>query len=260
MARFRRSGTNWEGRRWYTTPGLNALMDEIEAAYPGRHAADGTVASKSHDANNPSSDHRPTPYTGTGRVRAVDAGETVEGDGATLAEALRSSRDPRIRYVIHEGRIFASYSRSYRPAWTWGSNRGHEDHVHVSVTELADSDGSAWNLGLGGQIGDDEMSLKRGDSGNAVTKFQQALMAERSGALPQWGADSQFGGETEAAVKDYQRRAELPQTGVIDGVVAALLLEYVADRVGGGVTEARAAQIADGKVAKHAANPDAHHE
>lgn len=80
---------------------------------------------------------------------------------------------------------------------------------------------------------DDEMTLKRGDQGNAVRKFQNALMAERSGSLPEWGADSDFGPETETAVKDYQRRADLPQTGSIDGVTAALLLEYVEDRVDG---------------------------
>lgn len=73
--------------------------------------------------------------------------------------------------------------------------------------------------------------LQRGDEGNAVKKFQQALMAERPGSLPKWKDDSDFGAETEAAVIDYQRRIGLPQNGIIDGVVGALLLEYMVDRV-----------------------------
>jgi hypothetical protein len=162
MARFRRSGTNWEGRAWKTSPALNSLMDEIEEAYPERHSGDGTVASKNHDAISPVSDPRPYPYTGPGVVNAVDAGETVENDGWALAEAIRSSRDPRVRYVQHEGSIFSSYSTATRRAWEWGPVGGnpHVDHVHVSVLRDKQNDGRLWNLGLG----DDMASPKTWDA------------------------------------------------------------------------------------------------
>lgn len=152
MTRFRRSGRNWEGRAWVTSPSLNALMDEIEAAYPERHAADGTVASQGHDAGNPRSDHRPFPYSGAGVVNAVDFGETVENDAFDICEAIRESRDARVRYVIHEARLFSSYPSGSIPPYTWrrysGGNQ-HLNHGHVSVLRSNQSDGQPWGLGLG---------------------------------------------------------------------------------------------------------------
>lgn len=158
--RFRVSGTNWEGRRWRVAHGLVDLGTQISDAWPDRHPADGTVASKTHDANNPRSDHRPWPYDGDGIVYALDAGETVEGQGARLAEELRGSRDPRIRYVIHERRIFSSYDHADGPAWKWRPYRGaseHLDHVHVSLTRGAGDAGGRFDIDL---RGDDSMAVK----------------------------------------------------------------------------------------------------
>ena len=148
MARWRRSGKNWEGRPWTITPALSVLLDELEEHYPvGNSSVDGTVASKGHDAANPSSDHRPHPLIGTGVVRAVDCWVASPTDGVTITEALRASRDPRIRYVIHNRRIFASYSRPHRKPWEWGPYDGaspHTNHIHISVQD--DNNTQPWNL------------------------------------------------------------------------------------------------------------------
>lgn len=189
MTRFRRSGLNWEGRPWRTSSGLNALMDEIEAAWPNQGPADGTVASKRHDAVSPNSDHRPRPTVGAGVVRAVDAGEYVEGQGEALAEALLVSRDPRIRYVIHEDRIFSSYSTSHRPSWTWGTYSGsnaHLNHVHVSLNRLGDEDGSPFQLDLEGE-----------DVRELVMNLQQALLDAGHEPGP---IDGIYGPKTHAAL------------------------------------------------------------
>lgn len=58
--------------------------------------------------------------------------------------------------------------------------------------------------------------LRRGDYGSAVTAMQEALLTWRPDCLPQWGADGDFGAETEAALRAYQAEAELPVTGVYD--------------------------------------------
>lgn len=58
--------------------------------------------------------------------------------------------------------------------------------------------------------------LRRGDYGTAVTAMQQALLTWRPDCLPQWGADGDFGAETEAALRAYQAEAGLPVTGVYD--------------------------------------------
>ena len=81
--------------------------------------------------------------------------------------------------------------------------------------------------------GDPEMSLQRGDKGNAVRYYQQALMGWNSEALPEWGADADFGLETETWVKRYQSAADLDQTGRIDGITADLLSRYHPKRTTG---------------------------
>lgn len=142
--RFVRAGLNWEGRKWTVTAGLGSLLDQVEAVWPEPSPSDGTVASKAHDAANPTSDHRPTPHTGPGVVHAADVGEVTEDDGIVLAEALRLSRDPRIKYVIHEDRIFSSTVMPFRWRPYTGPNR-HSNHVHVSV--LPGSEAGPWDLG-----------------------------------------------------------------------------------------------------------------
>lgn len=112
----------------------------------------------------------------------------------------------------------------------------------------------------GGFTEEDEMTLKPGDSGNAVAKFQRALLAWNSAALPEWGADADYGSETEEWVSRYQGSAEVPKTGQIDGVTAALLSAYFPSSttpdLSGYVTD----QELDEAIERHADNPDAHHE
>ncbi len=80
---------------------------------------------------------------------------------------------------------------------------------------------------------EEEQMLKRGDKGNAVGRIQTALIAWDSKALPKFGADKDFGGETETWVKNYQGAADLDSTGIVDGLTGAFLLEYVADHAAG---------------------------
>ncbi len=64
---------------------------------------------------------------------------------------------------------------------------------------------------------DDRGLLRKGNSGAAVRKVQQALI-DAGFPLPKFGADSVFGAETEAAVKAFQRAAGL-EDAQIDGIV-----------------------------------------
>lgn len=58
--------------------------------------------------------------------------------------------------------------------------------------------------------------LKRGDHGSAVKAMQKLLLKWDAGCLPKYGADGDFGSETEAAVKAYQTAQGLTVTGVYD--------------------------------------------
>jgi peptidoglycan hydrolase-like protein with peptidoglycan-binding domain len=59
-----------------------------------------------------------------------------------------------------------------------------------------------------------ERLIQRGDKGPAVKKIQQALI-DAGFSLPRYGADSDFGGETEAAVRSYQSAHGLEANGII---------------------------------------------
>ena len=58
--------------------------------------------------------------------------------------------------------------------------------------------------------------LSRGDHGSAVTAMQKALLALDAKCLPKYGADGDFGGETEAALRAFQAAENLPVTGIYD--------------------------------------------
>lgn len=219
--RWRTSGVNWEGRQWRTAPSLNVLMSEHDAQFPqGNSSLDGTVASRNHDKNNPNSDHRPTPYTGVGVVRAYDWWFPNLDTGEAIFDAIRNTRDKRIAYIIFNRQIVSSTNQPWVVRPYTGSNP-HDRHGHLSVLAAYDGDTTPWNVWT-----TLEPVLKLGDTGNAVARYQQGLVNQN--LLEK--SDGIFGPQTEAAVAAYQRNANLPVTGQIDGITGALLLEWVPDR------------------------------
>ena len=65
--------------------------------------------------------------------------------------------------------------------------------------------------------------LRRGDMGEDVRAMQRALLRWDAGCLPKYGADGDFGKETEDAVKAFQAYANLPVTGVYDAETKKVL-------------------------------------
>lgn len=131
---------------------LKEFRAEVNQVWPGRDkASDGWIGDTSHKAR--PSDHNPDGSRPTPLVRAFDVdkdGPKSLQIGEVIAEHLRASKDSRIKYVIWNGRMFASYARAGRKAWQWGPYSGvnaHRAHVHLSVQ--AGSDGAAggpWGL------------------------------------------------------------------------------------------------------------------
>jgi hypothetical protein len=169
--RFRLSGDTWQ-----VVPSLVALLVQVDQAWPARHAADGTLASVRHREVSPISDHNPDI---NGDVRAADIGEVTENDAFQLAEAIRVSKDSRVKYVIHEERMYSYYERHGIPPFTWrpysGTN-GHWSHVHVSVLASSQNNVSSWNIGI-------EKGEEENMAAMQVIDIQIALnMAEQLGA------------------------------------------------------------------------------
>lgn len=135
----------WRGDRTARlAPCLALLLDEIEERAPGRNKrSDGTIGDRAHQSRE--SDHNPN---SNGDVTALDITDD-EGDleadvvydrddfdPDVFFDQLIARRDPRVKYLISDGRICASYHRDHRPAWTWGVYRGsnpHRQHGHLSV-------------------------------------------------------------------------------------------------------------------------------
>ena len=141
---------------------LLVLRDQVNQIAPNRSkASDGTVCDQNHPSD---SDHCPhnVPGVGPNMVTALDLTHDPDGgfNSFTFAEVLRIHRDPRIKYVISNRRIFDS---SGSDAWQWrpytGTNDPHTNHVHISVLNAAISDTKTlWDLeGFNVALSDDDI-------------------------------------------------------------------------------------------------------
>jgi hypothetical protein len=61
----------------------------------------------------------------------------------------------------------------------------------------------------------EDIMLKRGDKGDDVQAWQESLL-KMGYSLPNYGADADFGGETEAATRTFQSASKLTASGVVD--------------------------------------------
>ncbi|WP_160169019.1 peptidoglycan-binding domain-containing protein [Bradyrhizobium sp. Ai1a-2] len=209
----------WKGdNRNRLAKSLVTLIDEVLQKFPDRDTRnDGTIGDVRHQQEGVKSDHNPNiPVGGKGIVTALDiTHDPAHGfDALAFAESLRGQKDPRIKYVIFNGRIFSS---ELHP-WEWRArNKGpgdHSEHVHVSVVDdpkLFD-DTSPWKFDLSGAATGKIMAfppkLKRGDTGPAVHDLQNLLGI---------AADGVFGDDTENAVRSFQANNNL----FVDGIVGS---------------------------------------
>jgi hypothetical protein len=121
------------------------LRDQVNKMAPGRDtSSDGTIGDINHQGRK--SDHNPNP---DGVVTAMDiTHDPSHGmDAGRLAEVLRLSKDPRIKYVISNRRIFSS---KISP-WQWRPYDGpnaHTNHVHISVDgdKALYDDAETWSI------------------------------------------------------------------------------------------------------------------
>lgn len=225
--------------RWRLARSLEVLRSELNAAHPARRrTADGTIGDTAHSKRGRLSDHNPWLRAGRlGVVTAID----VDDDGGRLdylAEHLRQlgkAGDPRVKYVISDGRI-----ASRTAGWAWRPYRGpnkHLTHTHLSVVpDLRHADSSApWGVApapggtraatvhiaapapVGGLDVAQLPTLRRGDG---RSNGRGKLVGAVQGALAECGLysgkiDGDYGPKTEAAVRRAQQLNRLECDGVI---------------------------------------------
>ena len=209
---------------WRLAESLKVFRDAVNARFPGRaKVSDGTIGDAAH-ASRPS-DHNPDP---DGVVKALDI-TTDPDDGANteaLAEHLRQTRDPRLKYVIAAGRMFSSYAAHGVPAWTWRPYTGtnpHVRHFHLSVQKDAAhyDDRAPWKLdGIldAGALGV-APTLQRGAEGDNVRRLQKALGLNGQAVK----VDGEFGPATERAVVAFQKARGLKPDGIVGPLTWAAL-------------------------------------
>lgn len=205
---------------WRLAKSLLKMRDQINIYAPNRDKrSDGTIGDAAHASRK--SDHNPWVKDGkTGVVTALDiTHDPTNGvDTWKLAELLRVGRDPRIKYVISNSRIWSSTSSPYQWRRYTGSNP-HKAHMHVSVhsTKSLYDDDRDWSVqtefGAAPAEADADNPVKRpmlrrGSTGAEVREVQTVL------GLP---VDGIYGPKTETAVRKFQAQRKL----VADGIVGA---------------------------------------
>lgn len=127
---------------WRVAHSLKTLREQVNSQYPNRgKGSDGTIGDTAHSKRK--SDHNPD---SAGRVNAMDLTHDPKGgfDSYAFAEHLRQTKDPRLKYVISNRRIF------HAGEWVWKPYKGsnaHSGHVHISVAGGIKGDDSAqWKM------------------------------------------------------------------------------------------------------------------
>ena len=131
-------------------PALVQLRNEINFLWPQRDkASDGCCGDSAHAARK--SDHNPT----NGYAHALDIDEDLSPnvDLAWLWNTWVKDPDPRIKYLIYEGTITASYlsmiaasSASFRPVRTSTSQRSWSSAMPGSAMASATRTRGRWSF------------------------------------------------------------------------------------------------------------------
>lgn len=121
-------------RPWRLAKSLTILRQQVDARWPQRKKThDGSIGDRAHAGR--SSDHNPHILDDIhGVVSALDLTHDPKSgcDAHALAEHLRQVKDPRLKYIISNGRICSAT----KAPWTWRKYTGanpHRSHVHISV-------------------------------------------------------------------------------------------------------------------------------
>jgi hypothetical protein len=210
---------------WRVARSLDAFLAQLNAARPRRSkASDGSIGDPSHQSRN--SDHNPWygPGIVTARDFSHDPGAGV--DIAVVTAELVATRDPRIKYVIANGRIVDS--RAGNNPWTWMPYSGpnpHRHHFHLSVVASpACDDTRPWRLPIFGSTAGPESTemLRRGSTGPAVLDLQRTL----NRLYPSYShlaEDGIYGAATESVIREFQRRSGLTPDGIAGHATRARL-------------------------------------
>ena len=226
---------------WHLAPSLAQLRRETNTRWPNRDkTTDGTIGDTAHSSR--ASDHNPN---SRGSVNAIDIDE--DGIDAWRLISLLIT-DPRVYYVIYEGRIWQR-KYGFKPRPYTGIN-AHRKHVHVSIFQsaAAEQNTAPWGVAKIGASSGIKPSVGGSTTKPSTTNPNQSeedeLMALSKDTLKQitdatLGVNVTANGKSaplvqhmaEAFVADKAQSAKLAE---LDGKIAALAqqLAKIAKKVG----------------------------
>lgn len=121
---------------------LTTLLKQINGRFPYRdRASDGGIGDQAHSSR--TSDHNPD---SNGVYHARDFDHDPDSNGlncVTLNRELKASRDPRIKYVIFQGRIWYPSDTTGR---SYTGPNAHMGHLHLSVKPGVGNQTHNWNI------------------------------------------------------------------------------------------------------------------
>lgn len=117
------------GQLWTLAPALRQLLEQVDTAYPGRpKRSDGSIGDPAHQSR--TSDHN---RNDDGMVTAIDLTDWQGGAFDPDDWARRyAAHDPRVKYLISDGRIWSS-ARADEGWRDYDGGNEHDRHLHVSV-------------------------------------------------------------------------------------------------------------------------------
>lgn len=196
---------------WRLAKSLVKLREQINAAYPDRDkTSDGSVGDLSHMQRR--SDHNPD-MAGVVRAIDIDADLSPILNIRGLVDVLFNSKDPRIKYLIFNGRITEKGLTGWK---TYHGANAHKHHCHISVS----SDRGLYDDDTDWHIDDDVVplvvpgvhrTLRKGDRGPDVMLVQERLKAKGWGVV----VDGDFGEVTATAVGFFQSQNGLRADRII---------------------------------------------
>lgn len=207
---------------WRLAKCLGTLRDQVNAQWPNRNKGnDGTIGDERHQQEH--SEHNPDAH---GVVRAED----ISNDPAhgvvsdKIAHALIDSRDPRILYVISNGRICSSQVSP----WVWrpyhGSNP-HDHHFHLSVVadpKLYD-DTRPWAIGQAGDAGGPILGAAHpAPVPLPAPAPQRKIIFQAHGKMSTFGGPDDTGMRSTEGLALWNSAAQMVQHGLGDYLVGSL--------------------------------------
>lgn len=192
-----------------SAPACRAALTQATERFPNRNRrSDGIMCDTAHPST---SDH----CSGN----AFDLTFDPQGgcDAHALVEQLKQRRDPRVKYIISNKRI---WNPNVAPDWRpYKGQNAHNHHAHVSILVSARGDTSPWWLD-GGDIEPDKPDdwrthpiVRPGERGPMVRHMQEMLIKAGHDLSQEGGADGIYGEGLEKELKAFQGARNLTPDG-----------------------------------------------